>query len=285
MAHTKKKRKKAKIILTVFILFILAFCGYIVIGENIIVVTNYNISTDKTDESFQFVLISDLHNKEFGKNNERLVSKIKEQNPEFIAVVGDLNLKQENNTEVAVNLIKELVKIADVYYTPGNHETSSAYYSKIISEIEDAGAINLINKSAYRKIGDSNILIGGLKQFPFFEYDMPDYENVERYFFDDFLEKQKECFSILLCHYPEVYIWKLKDYDIDLLLCGHTHGGIIRIPFLGGVKTPSQPYFSEYDKGYFESDSAKMIITSGLGNSHNIPRINNFPEICVISVN
>ena len=77
----------------------------------------------------------------------------------------------------------------------------------------------------------------------------------------------------------------LKDKNIDLMLCGHTHGGLIRLPIIGGLVAPNQGWFPEYDMGYFNSGTVEMIITSGLGNSIDIPRFNNPPEVCVIEIN
>ena len=69
------------------------------------------------------------------------------------------------------------------------------------------------------------------------------------------------------------------------MLCGHTHGGLVRLPFIGAIAAPNQGWFPEYDMGYFNSGTVEMIITSGLGNSIDIPRFNNPPEVCVIEIN
>ena len=89
----------------------------------------------------------------------------------------------------------------------------------------------------------------------------------------------------MLNHEPEYISNILNDSNIDLVFCGHTHGGLVRIPFVGGMYAPNQGWFPKYDKGEFDFENTKMIITAGLGNSNFLPRINNCAEICVININ
>ncbi|MFQ8733842.1 MAG: hypothetical protein ACLSAC_27290 [Enterocloster bolteae] len=93
------------------------------------------------------------------------------------------------------------------------------------------------------------------------------------------------CFKLLLVHYPEYFLDGIEDLPIDLALCGHAHGGIIRIPFVGGVYAGEQGFFPELTEGMHELGNSTVIVSRGLGNSHKIPRINNKPELVVIDVN
>ena len=279
--------KKFLITLTCIVAVLLILLGInIWYSANVLTVNTYNIKTDKLNNNVKFVLISDLHNKEFGENNIDLVNLIKEQSPEFIAVDGDMVNDTADTREAVTRLLPQLCDIAPVYYVLGNHEKSYPQYDELIDEIKESNTTFLDNEmvSFTTKNGET-ITIGGLSDYPYYEYEAPEYDNPARHFLDSFIEQEKDNYSILLSHQPETYFWGLKDKNIDLMLCGHTHGGLIRLPFVGGLIAPNQEFLPEYDMGYFNSGTVEMIITSGLGNSIGIPRIGNPPEICVIEIN
>lgn len=254
--------------------------------QSSIKITRYHINTDKTSASLKVALIADLHNKEFGTDNIDLVEKIKSEKPDIIAMSGDMVTEGVDDYSVIVTLTKQLVQVAPVFYTYGNHELYFDNNPEFEQALIDIGATLLNNEMVtYNCKNGEQIIIGGLKQYPFYEYDAPDFDNDEANFFKSFLEAQKNSFSLLICHYPEAYMWKLHSFDIDLMLAGHTHGGIVRLPFVGGLFSPNQGWFGEYDKGYFDGDTADMIVTSGLGNSNLVPRFNNPPEVCIITIN
>lgn len=247
--------------------------------------TEYNLKSDKIQSGIKIVLISDLHNKEYGKDNEELVSIIKEQQPDFIAATGDLVTRSYINDDNMKNILSQLSKIAPVYCCLGNHERDIADKIDFKSDITACGATLLDNESAiFTTKSGEKVLIGGMSDFPFYEYDAPDYDNPEAHFFDKFKKDSSNYYSVLLHHQPEYIKDILGKSDIDLVLCGHTHGGLVRIPFIGGVVVPNQGFFPEFDKGEFLFDNTTMIISGGLGVSNPVPRFNNQPEICVINI-
>lgn len=286
--NNKKRKLKIRlssILICILILGLIALISNIYISNNIITINTYQLETDKINTDLKIAFISDLHSKEFGKNNEELLNKIKEQQPDLVAVGGDMNLKESTDYSVCLSLMKELVNVAPVYYTLGNHELEILDNTDFVQDIKSAGVHLLINEmESFYKNGES-ITIGGIKNYPYFEQYAPDFDNDENRFLHKYLNQESEHYSILLCHYPECYLWKFNQLNIDLMLSGHTHGGLVRIPFVGGLVAPEQGLFPKYDMGYFESDTAKMIITSGLGKSGFVPRINNQPEICIININ
>ncbi|MCR5636073.1 MAG: metallophosphoesterase [Clostridiales bacterium] len=275
----------AKRIFLFLLIFVLTLGFYISVDQARLTVSEYDYATDKTNASFKFVMIADLHNKQFGKDNERLIAKIAEQDPEFVIIAGDMVLKEEKDLSVAQKLVKQLSELCPVYYTFGNHELEVRSDYDVEYVMTQAGATVLNNKMIKYSVDGDEIIIGGLRNFPFYEQYAPKFENEERYFLEDFIGAEKDAFSLLICHYPEAYCWQLKEFDIDLMLAGHAHGGIVRIPFLGGVYVPDRGWFGGYDKGFYKTDTATMLVTTGLGVSGFIPRINNPPEICVVNVN
>ncbi len=278
-------KKSLKILLIAVLTVITAIIINAVYCCNILQVNQYTLSSERLETSLRIVLIADQHNRRFGKNDSRLVEKIKEQSPDVIAVVGDMVTNSVYNDEAMKALLPQLADIAPTYYCLGNHELLLKNEIDFTTDINATGAILLDNKSLTFEKDGQHILIGGLTEYPYYDSYAPDFENSERYFWDDFSNKSDDCFSILLHHKPEYTEDMLNKSSVDLVLCGHTHGGLIRIPFIGGLYAPNQGFFPKYDKGEFDINGTKMIITSGLGNSNFIPRLNNCAEICVIDIN
>ncbi len=267
------------IIITVLLITNAIYCN------NTLEIKKYQLTTDKLNTNLHFVLISDQHNKEFGENNATLIEKIKEQNPDFIAVCGDMVTRGNTDDSVMKTFLSQISKIAPTYCVLGNHERDMADKIDFSAEYNSTGAILLDNTFVkFEKDGES-ILIGGLSDFPYYEFNAPNYDTPERYFWEDFNENAADNYAVLLHHQPEYIGSIVQDSNVELTLCGHTHGGLIRIPFIGGLIAPNQGLFPTYDKGEFDFDGNKMIITSGLSNSNLIPRINNCAEITVVDVN
>ena len=282
---------KAKTIFIIFLSFILLctvlLCSVIDCKNNLIF-SQYNVKTDEIKSSVKIAFIADLHDSEFGKNNCNLVNAIADKNPDLIAVGGDMLNNSSTEHSIVVSLLKKLTKIAPTYYILGNHERHYVNLEELIKDIKSTGTIFLDNemvKFSNKNMNGESITIGGITDYPYYDYDYPDFENDERYFIDAFLEHSKSNYGILLAHQPELYIWKFKDYNLDLILSGHTHGGLVKLPFIDGLFAPTQNFFPHYDNGYFTENTAPIIITSGLGTSCKIPRINNNPEICIININ
>ncbi|MCH5299085.1 MAG: metallophosphoesterase [Ruminococcus sp.] len=283
---------KTKIALSVISLLIVFVVAELIYSNNFLTIGNYEIKTQKTSASFRAVLLSDLHNKEFGANNEKLLCLVKKQNPDVIFTVGDFVTKFESDREVACKLLRELTEIAPVYSSLGNHERSYYDYDGLIEDIKATGVTLLDNELTEVELGGDTIVVGGLTDFPYYEYEAPDYNNERRYFLDEFIEREKDRFSILLAHEPEFFMWGLDEKELDLMLSGHTHGGVVRLPFIGGLLAPNQGFpvgqgniLPKYTKGIYESDTATMLITAGLSSEVVLPRFNNPPEVCVIDVN
>ncbi len=283
-------KKSTKILISILLILSILLCCNILYCENVITSSYYSITTDKLHDSAKIVFISDLHNREYGKNNSKLVEKIKIEEPDIIAVTGDMISKTDETYDVTITLLNSLVEIAPTYYVLGNHEKQYEDLESLINDIKETKTTFLDNQTVTINLGNDKINIGGLTDYPYYSFDgpadqIPHFDNDESVFLDNFIAQSKNRFSVLLAHQPEYYMWKLKYMDIDLMLCGHTHGGLLSIPFIGGLYAPNQGFFPEYSKGYYSSDTAQMIITGGLGNSIFVPRINNQVEISIVQIN
>lgn len=285
MAQTIKKPHKKWMAVFSILFLLLAFCVvFVIIDQFHLTVVHYNVTTNKLDQSVRIVELTDMHDREFGKENEALVEQIKEQEPDLIAMVGDMNADNDADDQKVIPLIERLSRFAPVYYVFGNHELLLQEQDAFIKKIEDAGAVFIKNEKVQFPVGSQSMLVGGICYYPFYEAEAPDFDNPQRHFIDDF--SKQDGFKLLLCHYPEFFIWRLSEYDIDLTLSGHTHGGAVRLPFFGGIFAPNQDgLFPEYCDGFHTKNGSSIIISKGLGsNKWWIPRINNPPEITVVDI-
>ena len=254
--------------------------------DNTIAITNYCVNNAKNDAKLKFVVITDLHNKEYGEKNADLAELVKEQNPDFIAVCGDMVNRGDPDTTKMKDVLEKLSKIAPTYCCLGNHERDNAakFGTDFKSETNSTGAVLLDNEYIKFNKNGKSVLIGGMSDYPYYEFYTPDDDVPSRTLWEEFAEKAKNNFTILLHHQPEYIAEDAKKTDIDLIVCGHTHGGQIQLPFIRGVIAPNQGLFPKYDKGEFDLDGTKMIVCAGLSNTVFIPRINNQVEIGVVTI-
>jgi predicted MPP superfamily phosphohydrolase len=263
-----------------------------VVGNSVLSVSEYNINLSGLTGSARVVVISDLHGKEYGKGNSRLLGKISEQNPDAIFVVGDMlkDRDAKNGFSETIELLGELSDIAPVYFSYGNQEKE--YGDDIITEfanaITESGVIVLDDSFVDCEIGGQKIRIGGTMGHAFpFGRTWEEFENSDEYIFLKEMEKT-DLPTIVLAHMPDTFIFNgAHNYwnNIDLVVSGHTHGGVIRLPFVGGLYSPMQGLFPEYDYGFYMlGEQMKMVITSGLSGYKFVPRFLNLPEICVLNL-
>lgn len=274
--------KKKKLILAAISIAVMAaaLAWKIKWDGNQLEVSFYHVESDKILNGFRIVQLSDLHLKEFGEKNRELVERIGKLKPDIIAVTGDMNMVRNDDYHVVLELCGQLTQIADVYYVMGNHEfvDFADRKTEIAKDIEGTGVHLLTNASEKTTVNGSLIEIGGLVN------ETANYEKRGgKKFMDKFMEDP--CFKLLLVHYPEYFLDGIEGLPIDLALCGHTHGGVIRIPFIGGLYAGEQGIFPELTEGMHELGNSTVIVSRGLGNSHKIPRINNKPELVVVDVN
>lgn len=278
----RNKIVKKLIGLAAVILAALVFCIW---QNNAITTTKIDYSNAKIPEEFngyRIVHISDLHNKEFGKNQEGLLKKIHAVSPDIIVITGDLIDRRKYDLETAMVFINGAVEIAPVYYVSGNHEAWSGEYENIRENLKSAGVHILDDTKATLSKGQGKIEILGLSDPDFLTTSYLEGTNISKLrehlqLLSDFV------FQILLCHRPELFDIYVKE-NIDLIFSGHAHGGQFRIPFVGGLVAPDQGLFPKYTSGAYTQNKSTMIVSRGLGNSIIPIRIFNRPEIVVVTL-
>ena len=247
-------------------------------------ITRYEISTEKDIADLRIILISDLHLKEYGNDNEILLNEISNLKPDIILSVGDHVIAREKNFDSAISFLNKASEIAPTYFSSGNHEWTAIYHYKnyeLAKALNGCNATWLNNTKETITIEGNELLICGI-------YDEPDadfgYANKAIPSFNDEDDRK---FKLLLNHCPMTISNTKVTPKADLVLSGHEHGGQIVIPFTNqGLYSKNQGFFPKYTRGLNTIANNTVIISAGLSNSyHWIPRINNQPELVVIDVN
>lgn len=283
----------------IFILIIIILIVLVSVNKNMnksFIIRENTLTYEKLPDNFdnyKILQLSDLHSKEFGENNCDLISAIRNINPDVILVTGDMftvtdisiNMNEENL--VPYQLLSQLAPDYKIIYIPGNHEegkdiiyngenyksrdrTKDNAYNRYRNKLQSLGVIFLEN-SEYNLYNDNFIKIYGVY-----------YESMEKgeYYKSITLDPNK--FNIILCHDPK-YFPTFASMNFDLMLSGHVHGGVIRLPIIGGLLSPDRTFFPKYSKGIYHLNNTYMSVSSGLGDSL-IPRVFNPPEINVITL-
>lgn len=270
----------------ILIAVIVFFVIVMITDGNRFVIREYTIKTDKLDKEYTLALLSDLHNRSYGENNVKLLEAIDSIKPDGILTAGDmLTAKPGKSFRTALSFMKQLSAKYPVYYGLGNHEYRMQLYREDYGDafeeytgaLTDAGIHVLDN--ATLSVGD--FAVTGLtidrNYYKRFRKNVME----EEYLSETIGEVSKDKYHILLAHNPE-YFEDYAKWGADLVVSGHVHGGIMRLPVLGGVISPKLVLFPKYDGGMFRQDNTTMILSRGLG-MHTLPvRIFNPGELVVI---
>lgn len=278
-------------VLVVLCLLILLYGGVSIWGSaNFLIERKFSVDTGKCQEEFVAVVISDLHDHEFGNGNVRLVEKIQDIAPDLILMDGDMLNETSDDAEVPVNLIRQLKDTAPVYYALGNHEINYMEngHPQLMEELENAGAVMLEREFVDIEVKGNPIRIGGMYEYAFGLNGNNDALSAPSETLA-FLQKFQDTdhLKIMMAHRPDSFIFgdASKVWNIDLVISGHNHGGQVVIPFLGGLYGGDQGWFPKYVHGLYKKDKLQMFVTSGLGTHHErLPRFNNPPEIAVLTI-
>lgn len=281
--NTKKQKYiKLAIALSIVIVIIL-FCNF---QNKHLETTHYTYAAEQLGadlEGYRIVQISDLHNAKFGKNNQKLVGRIRECEPDMIVLTGDLVDSNHTNVDRAVQFVDEIVKICPVYYVTGNHEywLEKSEYDELMDGLIGAGVVILDDQVVEISMGDAKFRLVGLDDKSLADGTLGTLlNNAQNVAYED---SEKKEFTVVLAHEPQ-YLARYASSSVDLVLSGHAHGGQFRLPFVGGIVAPDQGFFPEYTAGEYYMDGTEMIVSRGLGNSVIPVRLFNFPEIVCVEL-
>jgi len=270
MSKKGKKIFKKRYILYFVLFVIFVFFWSILIETNIVVVTKYKVEDEKL-RGIRAVLAGDFHIKPYQENRLKyVIKKINAQNPDIVFLIGDyVNMHEDESSFPIAKIAERLAEIRPsnkVFTVLGNHD----YYKdgrKIKKALSSHGITVLENQSRYVRVKDKLVCVSGIEDLI---TGFPNVNKALRYSVSP---------TIFLTHQPDIF-YKVPE-KVNLILAGHTHGGQINFPFYGSVIVPSI-YGTRFDKGFFNENGRKMIVTKGIGTSILPVRFCCFPEIVVI---
>lgn len=267
-----RKLPTLAVVLLLFLLFILW--------------NNFDIQTETVKVSLQslptafdglrIIELSDLHGRSFGKDNAALLRKIADAEPDLICICGDL-FDENSDLSMLPPLLRGLVAIAPTYYVTGNHEWQLANLSDLLSEMQSLGVTVLRNDYRILEKDGQRLVIAGVDD-PCGPYDQ---KTPEELVSEIRAGEGEDACIVMLAHRNEtIDLW--ASLGVDLVLTGHCHGGVIRIPFVGGVFGSGHRLFPKYDAGLFEQNGTLLYVGRGLGYTNVHFRLFNRPHLPVL---
>ena len=263
------------------LIMLAAIFVYLFWGNVSIQVTKIEIEDADIPAGFQGCTIcqlSDFHNAHFGDGQKHILEKLRLLEPDFIFITGDLIDSRHTDISAAMELIDGAVAIAPIYYVTGNHESRIAEYKELEQAMIKSGVIILKDETVKIKRNGDTVHLIGLNDPSFSDASGSLSQRLST------LSTQTDGYTILLSHRPEFFETYCSS-GIDLVFCGHAHGGQVRLPFVGGLYAPNQGLFPKYTSGRYRSGNTEMIVSRGIGNSLAPVRINNRPEIVAVVLN
>ena len=275
-----KTHRRFKTALLVFALLLVLAAGSVLDSRYHLQLTEYTLFFPKLPESFdgcKVVQLSDLHGMRFGAENRRLVELVRQQEPDIIVLTGDIAGK-DGALDNVEPLLSGIEGLAPTYYVNGNHEWADGCVEEIEALMKSHGVTCLSNEIELLYRGEDSIAIVGAED-PNGRADM-----IKPWGLSLRLgELYSDHFSLWLAHRND-YIQMYSDIGTDLILCGHGHGGIVRLPFVGGLLNVNRSFGAEYESGVYSTPHFQMVVSRGLGNSIPVPRLFNRPELVAVTL-
>ena len=252
--------------------------------------SNYRLQTDTYTAAFKnlpegfdgctIVQLTDLHGAQFGEDNAELIAAVAAAQPDYIFLTGDLlDRFRETPQSYAVELCAALMDIAPTYLVTGNHEWALGSVRALKAAIAGTGAVMLSNEFVTLERSGDTILLAGIDDpNGFADQKTPEQLAGEVYAADD------DPFWLLLAHRNHYFAKQYYRLGADLVMSGHAHGGLFRLPFTDGLIGVERDLFPSYTAGFYEVDGARLFVSRGLGNSGRSFRLFNRPQVAVLTL-
>ena len=280
MNGNRRKPNILKITLLLLLVITLAVIGLFYDSGHRIVTNQVTIESETLPaafDGFRIVELTDLHGAEFGESNARLVENVRSCNPDLIALTGDF-VENAEQMQVTLTLARALTGIAPVYYVTGNHEWASGLAEELMAALESEGVRCMRNQfEILERDGAQMLLIGVEDPNSYADLETPDRVVSEAQ------AVYPGLWTLLLAH-RNYWVEEYPTLPVDLILCGHSHGGVVRLPFIGGLMNEDRSLFPEYDAGIYDGERFRMFVSAGLGQNRYFPRLLNNPEIACVTL-
>lgn len=257
-------------------------------------VRHYRINTDRLPEGerIRFVFASDLHGKQYGKENRRLLEAVKHTEPDFILLGGDLLTRSVPASDrIAAAFCQDLANTVPIYGANGNHEQKMKEnplrygdrYAKYKNSLKKAGILLLENETSVIRKKNFQINVTGI-EIPLSNYGHFVKKSLTQETIRSLVGKpERNAFTILLAHNP-VYMEEYWNWGADLVFSGHLHGGVVRLPYLGGVITPQIQFFPKYSGDLYQKNGHWAAVSRGLGTHTVNVRLFNMAELVCLDL-
>jgi hypothetical protein len=277
--YSKRRRRAGGRLLLLFILLLAILTA---VSNYVIVTTEYTVSGANLPSSFdgyRIAQLSDVHAAEFfNEENLYLVSQIEDAQPDLIVITGDLIDEKEDYSKeglIAENLISAITRIAPVMYVTGNHEWATDHLDELLEMMKSYGVTVLQNEYVLLEKNGESIVVAGVDD-PCGYADMKTVDAL----MEEIQTQQPGKYTVLLSHRNDK-IDTYADLGFDLVLCGHAHGGVVRLPGTDGLIGSNREWFPDYTSGLYTQGSTSMVVSRGIGNHTGVPRFLNNPHIPV----
>lgn len=279
--HTRKRRPRRVVLLLILILFLTAVG--IRHGNTSVQVTYFDPTFTDLPEAFdgcRIAVLSDLHGAEFGENNCDLFAAVSSEDPDYIVYLGDLEDRYRGSEAgYAESIAALLTSIAPTYYVTGNHEWAIGNVPALKERLSKNGVTVLSNQFLPLSQGEDTIILAGIDDpNGFADQKPPETVAAEVY------AQHGDPFWILMAHRNDRFESQYSLLGADLVLSGHGHGGIIRLPFTDGLLSTDRTFFPSYTAGLYEKNGSALFVTRGLGNSGPSLRLFNRPEVAILTL-
>lgn len=257
-------------------------------------VTKYRICSQKLNgikREKKIIFLSDLHNRMYGEENERLLESIRNQHPDLILIGGDMLVRKDGNSyDKTVHFLAKLPGICPVYCANGNHEQKlkelpdkyEQSYEEYKKALTASGIHMLENASETVKLEEVPVKLSGL-EIPLGAYARFGKKELSLKEITDRIGEHGDDYQILLAHHPG-YMKEYLAYGADLILGGHYHGCMVQLPWIGGVISTNFTLFPKYSGGIYPEGEQTAVVSRGLG-THSVPlRLWNWPELIVLEL-
>ncbi|MBP2079855.1 metallophosphoesterase [Oceanobacillus polygoni] len=273
----RNRKKRKRLALSIGALCMLLFSTKAYMDTNIFKVNRVQFQTDKIPPGTDFTIlqISDVHNKVFGDNNEKLLDTVEEIDADIIVLTGDLVDRRTDNFDSVFSLVERLKALNQhVYFVSGNHEWDNPNRKSLLDGLEKRDITILNNQHTELAINNVKLNLAGIDDAS------TNHEDLDR----AFMNVNPESYTVLLSHTPSI-LDKYEGIPADLILSGHTHGGQVRVPLIGALVAPDQGFFPKLEKGTYEFGTNQFLyIDSGVGTSVAPIRFLNQSQLSVIKI-
>ena len=282
----RRQKQKRRSRAALWLLLLAALALWVLWGNTALVTTRAPFESTALPpafDGFRILQVSDLHDARIGEENARLIEAARAAQPDIIVLTGDMIDSNRFDPELSLRTIEGLISIAPVYFVNGNHEAALSWddYRAFTRRLGAMGVEILEDRAVTITRGSQSIQLLGLNDLGFYGGTIRERKKA----LADTLRlfARSDMFTLVLSHRPDL----MEEYTLapcQLVLCGHAHGGQVRLPLIGGLFSPGQGLFPKYDSGLYRQGETAMYVSRGIGNSNFPLRVNNRPELVLLEL-